>query len=273
MAVPCRNVAHRRSRRRRPARTLSKHHRAYLARPSITTAPRPGGPAPIGLRTATRNACSAFQNRAAESERLTVAGLDIAVSAPIARFCSLPARSAHRPACLVTGSSAETVSGARAADDPGDGSGCDGGSCCLLRAGPAVAGRRGRHRCSPGRGIGVLNIRDRAGRRRWRSHWRPGAGLRRSSSSRGFARWRWRGCALVVMPSTAPSESRSSSTTDRRPVERPAPGCGSRSRAQAPPGSRRGHTGRATLATAFRSRKATGTAARINAPVRANAAG
>ena len=39
------------------------------------------------------------------------------------------------------------------------------------------------------------------------------------------------------------------------------------------PGSRRGHSGRATLATAFRSRKATGTAARINAPVRANAAG
>ena len=34
-----------------------------------------------------------------------------------------------------------------------------------------------------------------------------------------------------------------------------------------------GHTGRATLAPAFRSRKATGTAARINAPVRANAAG
>ena len=44
-------------------------------------------------------------------------------------------------------------------------------------------------------------------------------------------------------------------------------------RTQAPPGSRRGHTGRATLATAFRSRKATGTAARIIAPVRANAAG
>ncbi len=42
---------------------------------------------------------------------------------------------------------------------------------------------------------------------------------------------------------------------------------------QRDPGSRRGHTGRATLTTAFRSRIATGTAARTNAPVRANAAG
>ncbi len=42
----------------------SEHHRAHPARPHITTASRPGGPSPIGLRTATRNAWSAFQNRA-----------------------------------------------------------------------------------------------------------------------------------------------------------------------------------------------------------------
>jgi len=42
-------------------RALSKHHHAHLAQPSITAAPRPRpGPAPIGLRTATKNACSEF---------------------------------------------------------------------------------------------------------------------------------------------------------------------------------------------------------------------
>jgi hypothetical protein len=62
IAVPCHNAARWRIRRRRTIRTLSERYRVHPAQPSITTAPALR-PAPIGLRTATRNACSAFQNR------------------------------------------------------------------------------------------------------------------------------------------------------------------------------------------------------------------
>ena len=72
IAVPCRNVANWRIRQRRTRRMLSKHHCAHKARPSITAAHRPITPQTtpatlrpeLGLRTATRNFCSAFQNRA-----------------------------------------------------------------------------------------------------------------------------------------------------------------------------------------------------------------
>ena len=63
-----RNAAHRRTRqrdsRRRPTRTLSKHHRAHPALAPYHHSAGPGGLAPTGLCTATRNACSAIQNRA-----------------------------------------------------------------------------------------------------------------------------------------------------------------------------------------------------------------
>jgi hypothetical protein len=61
--VPCRNAAHRRTRQRRSTRTLSKHHRAHPARAPYHHSAQPGGPAPTGLCTATRNACSEIQNR------------------------------------------------------------------------------------------------------------------------------------------------------------------------------------------------------------------
>jgi hypothetical protein len=42
---------------------LQNHHDALQMLLTDPRRPRPCGPAPIGLRTATRNACSAFQNR------------------------------------------------------------------------------------------------------------------------------------------------------------------------------------------------------------------
>ncbi len=68
MAVPCRNAAHRRTRQRR--RSVPVHANAFETPPCAPGAGpyhhsvRPGGLAPTGLCTATRNACSAIQNRA-----------------------------------------------------------------------------------------------------------------------------------------------------------------------------------------------------------------
>ena len=61
--------------RRRSTRTLSKHHRTHPARAPYHHSARPGGPAPIGLCTATRNACSAIQNRAERRFRAAGCGL------------------------------------------------------------------------------------------------------------------------------------------------------------------------------------------------------
>lgn len=78
------------------------------------------------------------------AERLTVQGLDTAVSAPIAG--SVLSRPVRSPPGL-SGNRIVCRDGfrAKAADDPGDGFGCDGGSCCLLRGGPALAGHLRRH--------------------------------------------------------------------------------------------------------------------------------
>jgi len=61
IAVPYRNAARWRIRRRRTTRTLSEHHRTHPAQPSITTAPWPGCPAPIGLRTARETPAQHFK--------------------------------------------------------------------------------------------------------------------------------------------------------------------------------------------------------------------
>jgi hypothetical protein len=97
MAVPCRNAAHRWTRRRLATRTLSKHHRAHPARPSITTAAPAWRPSADRTTHSNEKRLLSISNRADRVWPLTIAPCGTARCTHISRFCHAAANQARYP--------------------------------------------------------------------------------------------------------------------------------------------------------------------------------
>ena len=147
-----------------------------------------------------------------------------------------------------------------------------GGDDRAVRPGPVLAGGRGWPARPQRRGGELVHLRAdvhplRQHRVRPRPHHaRRCCGLRRSTSRSPRSSRRCADSGWATPPRVPPSATRPGS---RSPTARPSSPC----HAPAPPGCSGTARPPERLATAFRSRRAAGTAARISAPVRANAAG